>query len=182
MFVLLVATGGVAIGFTVIHLIGLAVAGCWTFTWGYVVADALKSNWGPSPTEPDVTSLDLFFHRVLTLMWAIIAILMGIGGSIFMIRWVLASWAGIVGPAFLEGIRSVWRPFRRSLARVLPIDLDTGVDEGDNATLVNYTGSWISPLTPPVQRILDNPSTGLQRCFTIGVSIQKHFYHDMHGF
>jgi hypothetical protein len=118
-----------------------------------------------------VTSFDLFFQRVFTLMWLVMAIFMGIGGGIFAICWILLSWARIVGPAFLEGIHSVWRPLKRLLSRVLPIDLDNDVDDDDDATLVNYTGSWISHLTRTVQRILDNPSTGLQWCFTIGMSI-----------
>ncbi|KAJ2933426.1 hypothetical protein H1R20_g3676, partial [Candolleomyces eurysporus] len=151
-----VATGGVAIGYILMHLIGLAGIGLWTSMWGYGVAALIKSGWDSSPTTPDsppATSFDLLFQRVSMLMWLVMAVGMGIGGGVF------------VGCRILMSL-----PLRHSLARVLPIDLDAGVDD-DAATLVNYTGSWISRLTQPIQQTLENPSPGLQWCFTILMTI-----------
>ncbi|RXW15815.1 hypothetical protein EST38_g10038 [Candolleomyces aberdarensis] len=151
-----VATGSVAIGYIVIHLIGLAGIGLWTSMWGYGVVAVIKSGWGPSPTTPDsppTTSFDLFFQHVFMLMWLVVAIGMGIGGGVFVGCRILVSLAGVVKPLLLKGIRSVWQPLRHLLARVLPIDLDAGVDD-DDATLT-----------------LENPSPGLQWCFTILMTI-----------
>ena len=85
-----------------------------------------------------------------------------------MICLILYSWANVVGPAILKGIRFIWRPFGLLLARVLPIALGTDAADDDDAILVNYIGGWTTQLITPIQRNLDNPSTGVRWAFTIG--------------
>ncbi|KAJ2918714.1 hypothetical protein MD484_g1676, partial [Candolleomyces efflorescens] len=167
-----ITTGGLAIGFTAIHLVGLSGAGWWIYAWGSSLPASFKSGWNPNSTDRlSMTAFDLFFQRVLTLLWVVIAIFLFIGGGIFVMYLILYSWVNVAGSAFLKGIRFAWRPFGRLVGRVLSIDLDAEMDKNDDETLADFIGRWTSQLKRRIRQILDHPSTPLQWAFSIAARI-----------